>query len=176
MVNLLFQGSHTYSRIPLILLLLLIAFLHILGSIKPSLIGHSKLRVACGLWRWLNLWNLFLWSRIMISWSIKVVESPVILITSFYYDSGINDRCNYHYWCRISFPSILRFESLCLVLPLLTRCRYAIHLRFICRNRKKFYLYRNIRVVFPYRVPDEVEKLKVIYEAPTDPKFFPCND
>jgi len=54
--------------------------------------------------------------------------------------------------------------------------RYAIHLRFMCPKRKKFYLYRNIRVVFPHRVPDEMEKLQVIYDSPSDPKFFPLSE
>jgi hypothetical protein len=54
--------------------------------------------------------------------------------------------------------------------------RYAIHLRFVCPKRKRFYLYSNIRVVFPHRVPDEMEKLKVIYDSPSDPKFFPWTE
>ncbi|KAF2078691.1 hypothetical protein CYY_000062 [Polysphondylium violaceum] len=53
--------------------------------------------------------------------------------------------------------------------------KYAIHLRFICKKKKK-YLYKNIRVVFPNRIPDEMEQLKVIYEYPPDPKYFPFFD
>eukprot|EP00026_Physarum_polycephalum_P004469 Phypoly_transcript_04490.p1 GENE.Phypoly_transcript_04490~~Phypoly_transcript_04490.p1 ORF type:complete len:645 (+),score=141.24 Phypoly_transcript_04490:154-2088(+) len=54
--------------------------------------------------------------------------------------------------------------------------RYAIHLRIVCPRKKRFYLYNNIRVVFPHRVPDEMEKLKVLYDAPSDPKFFPWTE
>eukprot|EP01113_Clastostelium_recurvatum_P013360 TRINITY_DN17043_c0_g1_i7.p1 TRINITY_DN17043_c0_g1~~TRINITY_DN17043_c0_g1_i7.p1 ORF type:complete len:713 (-),score=162.66 TRINITY_DN17043_c0_g1_i7:59-2197(-) len=51
--------------------------------------------------------------------------------------------------------------------------RYAVHLRFASPKKKRFYLYRNIRVVFPSRVPDEVEKLILSYEGPQDCKYFP---
>eukprot|EP01132_Coremiostelium_polycephalum_P003322 gene3322-4164_t len=53
--------------------------------------------------------------------------------------------------------------------------KYAIHLRFICPKKKKYYLDKSIRVVFPNRVPDEMEKLKIIYDYPPEPRYFPYN-
>ncbi|KAL3655061.1 hypothetical protein CASFOL_000847 [Castilleja foliolosa] len=80
--------------------------------------------------------------------------------------------------------------------------RYALHLRFVCPHRKKysktglkcrsgpslgpsslpsrdgegerhFYLYNDMRVVFPQRHSDSDEgKLQVEYDYPSDPKYF----
>ncbi|KAK4781421.1 hypothetical protein SAY86_015523 [Trapa natans] len=64
--------------------------------------------------------------------------------------------------------------------------RYALHLRFLCPFPKKgskfkdskgvgrrFYLYNDLRVVFPQRHSDADEgKLKVEYHYPEDPKYF----
>jgi hypothetical protein len=50
--------------------------------------------------------------------------------------------------------------------------RYAIHLKFVCPKKKHYYLYRNIRVVFAHRVPDDMEILHVKYDFPEDPKYF----
>ncbi|EGG13948.1 hypothetical protein DFA_11709 [Cavenderia fasciculata] len=53
--------------------------------------------------------------------------------------------------------------------------KYAIHLRFTSPKRKKYYLYKDIRVVFPNRLPDELDRLKVVYEYPPDPTYFSIN-
>ncbi|XP_031404752.1 uncharacterized protein LOC116213813 [Punica granatum] len=64
--------------------------------------------------------------------------------------------------------------------------RYALHLRFLCPFPKKgskslnskegdrrFYLYNDLRAVFPQRHSDADEgKLKVEYHYPEDPKYF----
>ncbi|KAK6127807.1 hypothetical protein DH2020_038444 [Rehmannia glutinosa] len=78
--------------------------------------------------------------------------------------------------------------------------RYALHLRFICPHRKRysktgkcksgpsslpsrnsmdnegerrFYLYNDMRVVFPQRHSDSDEgKLQVEYDYPSNPKYF----
>ncbi|PIN15261.1 hypothetical protein CDL12_12095 [Handroanthus impetiginosus] len=79
--------------------------------------------------------------------------------------------------------------------------RYALHLRFVCPHRKKysktglkfksgssslpssdsmdidgerrFYLYNDMRVVFPQRHSDSDEgKLQVEYDYPSNPKYF----
>ncbi|KAL5724444.1 hypothetical protein ACHQM5_007709 [Ranunculus cassubicifolius] len=62
--------------------------------------------------------------------------------------------------------------------------RYALHLRFLCPSRKKhsssveaaerrFYLYNDLRVVFPQRHSDSDEgKLNVEYHFPEDPRYF----
>ncbi|KAI5785107.1 hypothetical protein DFH27DRAFT_528637 [Peziza echinospora] len=48
--------------------------------------------------------------------------------------------------------------------------RYLIHLHICCPSRGRFYLYRNIRVVFANRVPDGKEKLRNEILVP-DPRF-----
>ncbi|KAG1051063.1 hypothetical protein G6F43_006709 [Rhizopus delemar] len=51
--------------------------------------------------------------------------------------------------------------------------RYAIHLH-ICRTEKKrIYIYRNIRIVFANRIADAREKFKVICEGPKEPVYVP---
>ncbi|KAK4752741.1 hypothetical protein SAY87_021539 [Trapa incisa] len=63
--------------------------------------------------------------------------------------------------------------------------RYALHLRFLCPPKKgsrsvnskevdrRFYLYNDLRVIFPQRHSDSDEgKLKVEYHYPEDPKYF----
>lgn len=44
--------------------------------------------------------------------------------------------------------------------------RYLIHLQICCPSKGKFYLYRNIRVVFANRVPDGKEKLRNEVQLP----------
>lgn len=50
--------------------------------------------------------------------------------------------------------------------------RYLIHLHICSPSRGKFYLYRNIRVVFANRVPDSKEKLRIDVQQPC-PKYSP---
>ncbi|KAL3653882.1 hypothetical protein CASFOL_003563 [Castilleja foliolosa] len=61
--------------------------------------------------------------------------------------------------------------------------RYALHLRFICplskksridvEEQRRFYLYDDLKVVFPQRHSDADEgKLNVEYHFPEDPKYF----
>jgi hypothetical protein len=61
--------------------------------------------------------------------------------------------------------------------PLMTtsppKLQYAVHLRIKSPRKKKFYLYRNIRVVFPHRVPDESCNLKTYYDLPDQPRYYP---
>lgn len=51
--------------------------------------------------------------------------------------------------------------------------RYAIHLRFVCSKKRRIYLYKDIRVVFAHRAPDDNEKLQVLLEGPQNPRFAP---
>jgi len=50
--------------------------------------------------------------------------------------------------------------------------RYAVHLKFASPKKKKYYLYKNIRVVFAHRSPDDPESLTVTYDYPEEPKYF----
>lgn len=53
--------------------------------------------------------------------------------------------------------------------------RFAIHLRFISHpnpKKRKFYLYRNIRVVFAPRMPDDMESLHISHHTPNNPKYY----
>ncbi|GAP86273.1 putative succinate dehydrogenase [Rosellinia necatrix] len=50
--------------------------------------------------------------------------------------------------------------------------RYLVHLHICCPSRGRFYLYKNIRVVFANRVPDGKEKLQNEITLP-EPKFTP---
>lgn len=50
--------------------------------------------------------------------------------------------------------------------------RYLIHVHICCPSKGRFYLYKNIRVVFANRVPDGKEKLKSETTWPT-PRFTP---
>jgi len=50
--------------------------------------------------------------------------------------------------------------------------QYAVQFTIICTKHKRLYIYKNIRVVFPHRVPDEQEKLEVICQSPDSPQFF----
>lgn len=50
--------------------------------------------------------------------------------------------------------------------------RYLVHLHICCPSRGRFYLYKNIRVVFANRVPDGKEKLRNETTLP-EPKFTP---
>ncbi|KAI0449193.1 hypothetical protein F5B21DRAFT_62819 [Xylaria acuta] len=50
--------------------------------------------------------------------------------------------------------------------------RYLVHLHICCLSRGRFYLYKNIRVVFANRVPDGKEKLQNEITLP-EPKFTP---
>lgn len=51
--------------------------------------------------------------------------------------------------------------------------KYAIHLKIICPKKKKYYLYKNIRIVFVNRIPDEEQSLSISYDIPDKPKYFP---
>lgn len=50
--------------------------------------------------------------------------------------------------------------------------RYLIHLNICSPSRGRFYLYKNIRVVFANRVPDGTEKLRQEIQLP-EPRFSP---
>ncbi|KAI1119539.1 hypothetical protein F5Y14DRAFT_7202 [Nemania sp. NC0429] len=50
--------------------------------------------------------------------------------------------------------------------------RYLVHLHICCPSRGRFYLYKNIRVVFANRVPDGKERLRNEITLP-EPKFTP---
>ncbi|TPX15087.1 uncharacterized protein E0L32_004917 [Thyridium curvatum] len=50
--------------------------------------------------------------------------------------------------------------------------RYLIHLHICCPSKGRFYLYKNIRVVFANRVPDGKEKLRNELTFP-EPRFTP---
>lgn len=50
--------------------------------------------------------------------------------------------------------------------------RYLVHLHICCPSRGRFYLYKNIRVVFANRVPDGKEKLRNEITLP-EPKYTP---
>ena len=50
--------------------------------------------------------------------------------------------------------------------------QYAIQFTIVCTKHKRLYIYKNIRVVFPHRVPDEEQKLEVICQSPDRPQFF----
>ena len=52
--------------------------------------------------------------------------------------------------------------------------RYLIHLQICCPSRGRFYLYKNIRIVFANRVPDGKEKLRLETQVP-EPRFSPYN-
>ncbi|KAI3332500.1 hypothetical protein HD806DRAFT_519223 [Xylariaceae sp. AK1471] len=50
--------------------------------------------------------------------------------------------------------------------------RYLVHLHICCPSRGRYYLYKNIRVVFANRVPDGKEKLRNEITLP-EPRFTP---
>lgn len=51
--------------------------------------------------------------------------------------------------------------------------RCAVHVHLCRTDRKRVYLYKNIRVVFANRVEDARERLKVICEGPKEPVYVP---
>lgn len=51
--------------------------------------------------------------------------------------------------------------------------RYAIHLKIVSPKKNRYYLYDQIRVVFPNRQPDE--ELTTTYHFPTEPKYYLCS-
>ncbi|KAL6052608.1 Translation machinery-associated protein 7 [Balamuthia mandrillaris] len=51
--------------------------------------------------------------------------------------------------------------------------RYAIQVRFVCPKKKKYYLDNVIQVLFPFRKPDETEELRIVYDTPQSPKYYP---
>ncbi|KAL6047098.1 Autophagy-related protein 13 [Balamuthia mandrillaris] len=51
--------------------------------------------------------------------------------------------------------------------------RYAIQVRFVCPKKKKYYLDNVIQVLFPFRKPDETEQLRIVYDTPQSPKYYP---
>src|SRR5688572_535651 len=50
--------------------------------------------------------------------------------------------------------------------------RYAVHLKFVSPKKGRYYLYKNIRVVFAHRCPDDNEKLQIVCDYPDEPKYF----
>ncbi len=57
--------------------------------------------------------------------------------------------------------------------PLTGKLVYAVHLRFSCPKARHFYLCKKIKVIFPNRVPDDADQLRVAYDVPKDPPYFP---
>ncbi len=53
-----------------------------------------------------------------------------------------------------------------------TILRYAIHLKLVCPKKKRYFLYKNIRIVFAHRATDDMETLHQSYDIPDDPKYF----
>eukprot|EP01119_Soliformovum_irregulare_P022697 TRINITY_DN781_c0_g2_i2.p1 TRINITY_DN781_c0_g2~~TRINITY_DN781_c0_g2_i2.p1 ORF type:complete len:609 (+),score=187.79 TRINITY_DN781_c0_g2_i2:117-1943(+) len=53
------------------------------------------------------------------------------------------------------------------------RLQYAIQLKFVCPQKKKYYLYKNIRIIFAHRLPDDIQSMKIWYHVPKDPTYFP---
>ena len=55
-----------------------------------------------------------------------------------------------------------------------SKLEYAIHFHIVSPKKKRFYLHKNIRIVFPYRKPDEkMEPLQTETLFPNNPKFYP---
>ena len=59
-----------------------------------------------------------------------------------------------------------------LVGPDKPRLRYSVHLHICCPGRGRFYLYKEIKVVFANRVPDNKEKLRSEIRLP-EPRYSP---
>ena len=51
--------------------------------------------------------------------------------------------------------------------------QYAIHFNVVCSKSSRTYLYKNLRVVFPHRKPDELDTLEVFNQLPNNPQFYP---
>ena len=51
--------------------------------------------------------------------------------------------------------------------------RYLIHLRFVCSDHGRVYLYRQIQVIFAARAPDRGEHLDVTTDMPDSPRYIP---
>jgi hypothetical protein len=55
-----------------------------------------------------------------------------------------------------------------------SKLEYAIHFRIIAPKKNRYYLHKNVRVVFPHRKPDEkLEPLQTETVYPINPKFYP---
>jgi len=54
-----------------------------------------------------------------------------------------------------------------------SKLHYAIHLRIKSTQKRHYYLYKEARIVFPHRVPDDSENLKTNYDLPDNPRYFP---
>ena len=55
-----------------------------------------------------------------------------------------------------------------------SKLEYAIHFRIVSPKKKRFYIYKNIRVVFPPQKPDEkLSPLQTETVFPVNPKFYP---
>jgi len=50
---------------------------------------------------------------------------------------------------------------------------YAVHLRFSSPKAGVFFLAKRIKLIFPLRLPDDPEQLRVLYDQPRDPQYFP---
>jgi hypothetical protein len=49
---------------------------------------------------------------------------------------------------------------------------YAVQFTIIRSKHGRFYMYNNIRIVFPHRKPDERDDLEVLYQSPSHPQPF----
>ncbi|EGF80175.1 hypothetical protein BATDEDRAFT_88597 [Batrachochytrium dendrobatidis JAM81] len=56
--------------------------------------------------------------------------------------------------------------------PTSDRLRYAMHLQFVCTEKRRLYLCKSIRVVFSHRAPDSDECLRSVCEGPSKPKYM----
>jgi hypothetical protein len=50
--------------------------------------------------------------------------------------------------------------------------KYALHLKICSPRRRRFFLYKYVRVVFPFRQPDANQALSVRFDMPHNPKYF----
>jgi len=53
--------------------------------------------------------------------------------------------------------------------------KYAVHLKVCSPRRRRYFLYKYVRVVFPFRQPDANQQLSVRFDMPVDPTFFPVS-
>jgi len=49
---------------------------------------------------------------------------------------------------------------------------YAVQFTIICSKSNRYYLYNNVRTVFPHRKPDDRDALEVVCQSPSQPQFF----
>lgn len=59
----------------------------------------------------------------------------------------------------------------------LAKVKYAVQVQLMCPKKKRYYLRKEIRVVFPLRKPDEsLDKLVVEHKLPEAPRYFRLED